>query len=95
MPYQRLVLTKHAARRKLERGIDIVDIRQAIIRNDVIEEYPEDDPYPSCMILGFVGKRPIHVVFADDHDLKQTYVITVYEPDPKEWDESCRRRLTK
>jgi len=31
-----------------------------------------------------VGERPIHVVVAEDTD-ETAYIITVYEPDPAEW----------
>ena len=38
----------------------------AFASGEVISEYPDDVPFPSCLILGFVGTRPIHVVTARD-----------------------------
>jgi hypothetical protein len=36
--------------------------------------------------------RPIHVVAAWNDDDEEWIVITVYEPDPVEWDEEFKRR---
>ena len=52
---------------------------------EVIEDYPDDTPYPSNLILGWIKGRPIHVVAAHNSDEKEIVVITVYEPDPQQW----------
>jgi hypothetical protein len=49
---------------------------------DVIADYPGDLPYPSRLVLAWLGPRPIHVVAADNHDEQATIIIIVYEPDP-------------
>jgi len=59
---------------------------------EVLEVYPEDTPFPSRLLLGFTGNRPIHVVAADDPGGDVTHVVTTYEPDPDQWDEGFRRR---
>ena len=69
----------------------IVDYEK-IAAGEVIEEYPDDAPFPSRLVLGFPGERPIHVVAADEPDSDITHVITAYQPDPEQWDESFRRR---
>jgi hypothetical protein len=43
----------------------------------VIESYPGDTPFPSRLILGWRGSRPVHVVVADDAQAEETIVITV------------------
>lgn len=66
----------------------------AIQSGKVIEDYPNDKPYPSVLVYGrTVAGRPIHVVcaYADDDDL--AIVITVYEPDPARWVDLRRRKL--
>jgi hypothetical protein len=50
------------------------------------EEYPDDTPYPSRLIVGCYKGRVIHVVAADNFDDEEIIVITVYEPDTSEWD---------
>jgi hypothetical protein len=59
---------------------------------EVIEEYPDDKPYPSRLVMGQVGLRPIHIVVADDNEARETIVITVYEPDPNQWEADFKRR---
>ncbi len=55
-------------------------------------DYPDDRPYPSRLILGFVGERPIHVVSADIDEDNTTVVITAYKPDPNLWEPGFERR---
>jgi hypothetical protein len=64
-----------------------------LVNGDVIEDYPNDYPYPSRLVLGFCGARPLHVVAADNPGAPETIVITVYEPDPAQWDVTFRVRL--
>jgi len=62
----------------------------------VIEEYPDDAPYPIHLILGCYKGRLIHVVAANnylDEEIIIIIIITVYEPDPTEWDMKCRKRI--
>ena len=55
-----------ASQRLLARGID-AGVVAGIVRNgEIIENYPTDFPYPSCLLLGVAGATPIHVVAARD-----------------------------
>jgi sulfur transfer protein SufE len=76
-----------------ERKISAEEIRYVLETGDVIEEYPEDTPYPSRLILGCYKSRFVHVVAADNTSDEEIIVITVYEPDPSEWDPDCRKRI--
>ncbi len=70
------------------------EVFEAIQSSEVIEDYPDDEPYPSVLVYGCTAAgRPIHVVcaYADDDDL--AIVITVYEPDPARWVDFRRGRL--
>jgi hypothetical protein len=58
----------------------------------LIEDYPTDTPYPSRLILGWVGARPLHVVAADNAAAQETIIVTVYEPDPLLWHPGFRQR---
>jgi hypothetical protein len=44
--------------------------------------------------LGFVNGRPIHVVWALGPGEKRT-IVTLYEPDPRRWDQTFRIRVPK
>jgi hypothetical protein len=75
-----------------ERGISSEEVRHVLETGSTIESYPEDSPYPSRLVLGFAGQRPLHVVVADDEKAGQAIVITAYEPEPGSWDETFRKR---
>jgi len=60
---------------------------------EAIEEYPDDTPYPSRLIKGFYKGRIIHIVAANNCLDEEIIVITVYEPDPAEWDQECKKRI--
>lgn len=59
-------------------------MKHVLPTGEVIESYPNDLPYPSKLMLGWRGNRPLHVVAADNLESGETIVITVYEPDPQE-----------
>ena len=88
----RLVFRVHAIERMFERRITEEDVREVVGKGETIEHYPEDSPYPSRLILGWQGSRPIHVVVADQKEENELIVITVYEPDPALWQPDFRRR---
>ena len=71
---------KHALERLLERGLSRKDVLGAIMDGEVIEIYPKDRPYPSCLIL-HPGVEPMHVVAAADSIDRICHVITTYRPD--------------
>ena len=88
----RLVFRIHAIQRMVKRGINEVDVREVLTSGEVIESYPDDMPYPSRVVLGWRGSRPIHVVAAENADADETVIITVYEPDTDLWEAGFRRR---
>lgn len=54
--------------------------------------YPEEQPYPSRLVLGYVNDRPIHVVVAEDKSNDRCIIITAYEPDPALWESGFERK---
>jgi hypothetical protein len=88
----RLVFRVHAIQRMFERGISEVEIRQVLDAGEVIQEYQDDLPYPSRLVLGWQGSRPIRVVAANNLDNQEIIVVTVYEPDPAQWEPEFRRK---
>ncbi len=75
-----------------QRQVSEKDVRLVLETGEVIEDYPDDTPYPSQLMLGWSGARPLHVVAADDNEGQRTIVITVYEPDLEHWEPGFRRR---
>ena len=67
------------------RKIKAADIEQAVQTGRIIEDYPEDRRGASCLMLGFVAERPLHILFGR-LEMESILVITAYEPDPAEWE---------
>jgi len=84
------VFTNHARERMRERNIRYVDIASSIADGVIIEQYEDDKPYPSCLILGYSEKKPLHVVLSLDRGI--LWVITTYTPTLAKWEEGYKIR---
>ncbi len=77
--------TDHARIEMLNDDIRVDDIRAVINSGGVIERYPDDKPFPSCLVYGEVNNRPIHVVCAMPQNTEILIIVTTYLPDPDKW----------
>ena len=77
--------TRHAFKRSIERNIGEVEIKEASLTMEIIEDYPDDKYSPSCLLLGFIQDgRALHLqVSRRESDVIK--IITLYEPDPAQW----------
>lgn len=80
--------TGHVLQHLLQRGISQASVVQAILSGEIIEQYPDDYPYPSCLLLG--GTPALHVVCGRGPD--EVWMITAYRPDPAEWEDDLKTR---
>ena len=81
-----IILTEHLLTRIRQRGIRLTDIKNAIANGKIIEQYPADYPFPSCLI----NAENIHVVCSVGE--KRLYIITAYRPSPKQWEAGGKKR---
>ena len=71
------------------------EIHEAIRSGELVEEYPDDQPYPSALIFGSTKNgRPLHTVCAYNEEEEAIIVITAYQPDPRRWIGFRSRRTT-
>ena len=84
-------ITQHMMSRFQQRGIRYREIKEALQHGEIIEDYPDDFPYPSCIVLGatITGKILHVVVGIGDGKL---WIITAYEPDASRWSKDFRVR---
>lgn len=85
--------TTHILNRFVSRAFTRESVIHALNHGFVIEDYPEDVPYPSCLVLGRdVHDSPMHIVCAFDGTT--IWMVTVYKPDDADWNEdySVRRK---
>jgi hypothetical protein len=78
--------SRHAVDQSLVRRITVAEVEQAT-RNQpaIVEDYPQDKYGPSCLLLGFTDAgRPLHIQISyPSRPLLK--IITMYEPDSREW----------
>ena len=86
--------SKHAERERQADQITVTAFEEALTQCEIIEEYPDDPRGPSCLALGFAGRRAIHAVCAVKADPDEVLIITVYDPSkrPEKWTEDYRNR---
>jgi hypothetical protein len=58
--------THHGLERMFEREVSPSAVLRVVNEGEVIASYPEDLPFPSALLLGFDGARPLHVLVARD-----------------------------
>ena len=86
--------TDHVMKRLLLRGISQADVLQAIHSGEIIEDYPNDYPYPSCLLLGTATSRnALHVCCGQGPG--EIWMITAYHPDPDEWEADLKTRRVR
>lgn len=88
---ENIEITLHAAKRLEQRGISIKDVISCILSGEIIEQYPDDYPFPSCLVLGYsIKNQHLHVVIGSN--METIWVITAYYPDPHKWEEDYKTR---
>jgi hypothetical protein len=90
--YQTLIFSSHAIQRMFLRRITQEEVKTVIAYGEIIDEDPDDQPFPSYLLLDFVSNRPIHVVFSYDRETDTGYVVTAYIPDPNIWKSDFRTK---
>ena len=87
----RVIISKHAIERCRQRGIKQKDIKNCILSGEIIEQYPEDFPFPSCLIFGHsVDNKIIHVVASDEGTASR--IITAYYPHTDKFEGDLKTR---
>lgn len=79
-------ITQHAVEEAADDQLKLEGIFHSLHDGEIIEDYPHDEPYPSCLIYGNnADGEPIHSVWAYDDRNQRAILITVYRPNPGRW----------
>jgi hypothetical protein len=92
MEFSSIDFRLHAIQRMYERGITTTDVKEVVKSGNIVEEYPNDQPFPSYLLLGYINNSPLHVVVAIDNNTKKAIIITVYKPDVLLWKDEFKKR---
>jgi len=83
--------TNHILQRIFRRGISMDDVVDALTNGEIIEQYPSDYPFPSCLVLGYTkAGKALHIVCGSNE--VELWLITAYIPSPTEWTDDFRQR---
>ena len=86
-------LSNHAQKCCDERIIFLEEVIAVILGGEVIECYPDDKPYPICLIVGRVRSGvPLYVLCAVN---ELVHIMTVHWLDPQKWLDPKTRREKK
>lgn len=86
----KFIVSEHAQARMFERQISLDDLLDLIRHGEIIEEYPDDEPCPSALMLGYIGGLGCHVVIGVC--MYRLRIITAYWASEDEWIECKKRR---
>lgn len=88
---ENIIITMHAAKRLEQRGIFLKEVMNCIMTGEIIEQYPDDYPYPSCLTLGNTNTdKPLHTVVGSNGS--QLWIVTAYYPAPEKWMDDLKTR---
>ena len=91
MDCRQLKFSAHALQQLFLRNISTDDVEEVVRNGVTVVEYPDDIPYPSCLLLGINANRPIHVVAARNAE-GTCIIVTAYEPSLELWENDFRTR---
>lgn len=74
------VYTSHADIERKADNLTLLQVEDALLNGQVLEQYPDTGRGESCLVLGFSGELPIHIVCGWRGD--QIALITIYVPGP-------------
>jgi hypothetical protein len=82
--------SEHADEQMLERAITRREVEAALLHGEPIEHYAERYHGEACLMLGRTEQgRVLHVACGVAY---RVIVMTVYEPDPAEWEPDFKTR---
>lgn len=74
-----------------ERMISKDDVRDVIIKGEIVEDYPNDLRGHSCLMMGKTREqRVVHVVCSPKDEYLA--IVTAYIPDPRKWRDDLKTR---
>ena len=85
------MITQHAFIRFREHGILLNVVISAVNNGEIIEQYPDDYPFPSCLVLGLSEKKLfLHAVCGIGNN--KIWIITTYYPTLDRWENDYKTR---
>ena len=88
-------ISQHADDERLADGLTVDEVEGALMRSEILEEYPQDPRGYSCLALGFLADgRAVHVVCGGTRQERLIW-ITVYLPGLPKWLDARTRNRSR
>ena len=82
----RIRISDHADEEREQDRLDLDEIYHTLKHGEIIEDYPEDKPFPSCLVYGDTATGDaVHSVWAYNMDNRWTVLVTAYRPAAGRW----------
>lgn len=78
-----------------QRALTAEMVRSASETLEIIEMYPQDKYLPSFLVRGESAGSVFHAQIATDVVGENIRIVTMYSPDPEEWDKGLRLRRAR
>lgn len=90
----KIFFTAHVLQRCKQRNIRPQDIRNCVNTGEIIEQYPDDFPDPSCLIFGYsLNDKILHVVVSCNGESAK--IVTAYYPSNDKFENDMKTRKEK
>ncbi len=74
------IYSRHAEIERKTDKLTFTQVKEALLSGEILEQYPDTGRGERCLVVGFAGETPIHIVCGW---LRENIVlITVYVPQP-------------
>ena len=83
------VYTHHADIERRADALTFAQVEEALLNGEILEAYPDTGRGESCLVLGFSGEMPVHIVCGWRGG--KVALITVYVPGPPKFVDPWKR----
>ena len=90
---EKIYWSSHAVKKLRIEGLRKAEVENSLTGCVTIEDYPAGNrALPDCLVLGYIGSEPVHLVVAIDKDLDRVLIVTVYRPSGERWEDDWKTR---
>ncbi len=89
---ENVLWSKHADKERFKDELSFDEVLESIMNGEIIEEYSDDKPLPSCLISGKSNNKNIHIVVGYNKTTEVIRIITVYIPSLDIWNNDFKTR---
>ena len=86
MSDKKILFSNHAVVQMFNRNISIEDVKYVLNNGIIVNQYPDDRPYPSKLLFAKCNNRSLHVLSSENEATAETIIITAYIASDDNWE---------